>query len=259
MTFSLRVLASALFLLMSSPLLATPTENPDPWEGYNRRMFAFNERVDRYFFKPVAQGYRAITPQFLDDGVTNFLNNLSEPSTVLNAALQGKFRQSLADSGRFIVNSTLGLAGFLDVAQHLGLRRNEEDFGQTFAKWGLPAGPYVVPPFMTGMTIRDGVGMGSEAMFVLHSRNRALDIGWETELGLTTLKIVDTRADVIPMEESLPAGDRYVLLRDAYFQRRAFLINDGRVESDPFLDDDFGDDDAAQPAAPAAPADAGTE
>ncbi len=261
-TSSLRALAAVLLLSSTSPLLAATAPDPDPWQGFNRRMFAFNDRVDRYFLKPVARGYRAITPQFVDDGITNFLNNLSEPTTIVNAALQGKLRQSAADTGRFVMNTTVGLAGFIDVARHVGLRRNEEDFGQTFAKWGLPAGPYVVLPFLPGMTLRDGAGMGSEAVLVIVPRNRALEIGWEEELALTALKVVDTRADIIPMEETLPAGDRYILLRDAYFQRRAFLINDGAVTDDPFLDDDFGDDDedaAAADAAAAEPAPATPE
>lgn len=242
-TSSLRVLAAVLLLSSTSPLLAATAPDPDPWQGFNRRMFAFNDRVDRYFLKPVARGYRAITPQFVDDGITNFLNNLSEPTTIVNDVLQGKLRQSAADTGRFVMNTTVGLAGFIDVARHVGLRRNQEDFGQTFAKWGLPAGPYVVLPFLPGMTLRDGSGRGTEAVLIILPRNRALDVGWKEELALTVLGVVDTRADLIPMEETLPAGDRYILLRDAYFQRRAFLINDGAVTSDPFLDDDFGGDD----------------
>lgn len=242
----------ALAVLLSAPVpVALAADDRDPLESWNRGVFAFNDRVDRYFLKPLAKGYRAITPQAVDDGVTNFMSNLGEPSTALNAALQGKFKQSLADTGRFIFNTTFGLAGIFDVASSMELPRHEEDFGQTFAKWGAPAGPYVVVPFMTGMTLRDGAGMGTNAVFVLKWRNEPLDIGWETELGILALSIVDARADIIPMEESMTAGDRYRLLRDAYFQRREFLINDGAVTSDPFLDDDFDDDgdEAMEPGA----------
>lgn len=240
--------AAALALLLAGPVLAAEAKpdsyhdlkpNPDPWERFNRRVFAFNDKVDRHVLKPVAKGYRKITPQFLDDGITNLLNNLSEPVTIVNDALQGKLLQSVQDTGRFVVNSTVGLAGFFDVARHVNLPRHEEDFGQTFAKWGVPAGPYVVVPFFFGMTIRDGAGYGTEAVLISDLYNRALNFDWEEKAAILGLRIVDTRADLISMEDSLQVtGDRYVLLRDAWFQHRAFLINDGVVEDDPFLDDD---------------------
>lgn len=236
---------AALALLFSGTVVAAESSpNPDPWERFNRRVFAFNDRVDRYFLKPVAKGYRKITPQFLDDGITNILNNLNEPVTILNDALQGKVLQSVRDTGRFVVNSTVGLAGFFDVARHANLPRHEEDFGQTFAKWGVPAGPYVVVPFMFGMTIRDGAGYGTEALFLSELYENALNFGWEESTAVLAVRVVDTRADIIPMEDSLEVGDRYALLRDAWFQRRAFLINDGVVEEDPFLDDDASVDDS---------------
>lgn len=236
---------AALTLLFSGTVAAAESApNPDPWERFNRRVFAFNDKVDRYFLKPVAKGYRKITPQFLDDGITNILNNLNEPVTILNDALQGKVLQSVRDTGRFVVNSTVGLAGFFDVARHANLPRHEEDFGQTFAKWGVPAGPYVVVPFMFGMTIRDGAGYGTEALFLSELYENALNFGWEESTTVLAVRIVDTRADIIPMEDSLEVGDRYALLRDAWFQRRAFLINDGVVEEDPFLDDDASVDDS---------------
>jgi len=243
---------AALALLLGGPVLAaeaSPDPNPDPWERFNRRVFAFNDRVDRYFLKPVAKGYRKITPQFLDDGITNLLSNLSEPVTIVNDALQGKLLQSAQDTGRFVVNSTVGIAGFFDVARHANLPRHEEDFGQTFAKWGVPSGPYVVVPFFFGMTIRDGAGYGTEALFLSELYENALNFGWEESAAVLALRIVDTRADLISMEDSLQVtGDRYVLLRDAYFQHRAFLINDGVVEDDPFLDDDESmDEDAVEP------------
>lgn len=245
---------AALALLFSGTVAAAESApNPDPWERFNRRVFAFNDKVDRYFLKPVAKGYRKLTPQFLDDGITNILNNLNEPVTILNDALQGKLLQSVQDTGRFVVNSTVGLAGFFDVARHAKLPRHEEDFGQTFAKWGVPAGPYVVVPFMFGMTIRDGAGYGTEALFLSELYENTLNFGWEESTTVLAVRIVDTRADIIPMEDSLEIGDRYALLRDAWFQRRAFLINDGVVEEDPFLDDDESVDESTNEAAPAEP------
>lgn len=246
---------ATLALLFSGPVLANGTiPDPDPWESFNRRVFAFNDRLDRYVLKPVAKGYRKITPAFVDDGITNLLNNLNEPVTILNDALQGKFVQSLQDTGRFVVNSTVGVAGFFDVARHARMPRHEEDFGQTFAKWGVPAGPYVVVPFFFGMTIRDGAGYGTEAVYLSSLYEKTLDFGWQENAGVLGLRIVDTRADLIPLEDSLQmAGDRYALLRDAYFQRRAFLINDGAVEEDPFLDDDQSTDPPSTPDATVSP------
>lgn len=236
---------AALALLLSGTVMAAETTpNPDPWEGFNRHVFAFNDKVDRYFLKPVAKGYRKITPQFLDDGITNMLGNLKGPIVIVNDVLQGKLVQSAQDTGRLLVNSTVGVVGFFDVARHMKMPRHEEDFGQTFAKWGLPAGPYVVVPFMFGVTVRDGVGMGAAAQLIGEILENQLEFGWEENAAVLALDIVDTRADVIPMEESLEVqGDRYALIRDAYFQRRAFLVNDGVIEEDPFLDDASFDDE----------------
>ena len=234
-----------LFAGLAGPAFAAgSTPNPDPWEGFNRRVFAFNDKVDRYFLKPVAKGYRKITPQFLDDGITNMLGNLRGPVVIVNDVLQGKLVQSAQDTGRLLVNTTVGIVGFFDVARHMKMPRHEEDFGQTFAKWGLPAGPYVVVPFMFGVTIRDGVGIGAGALMIGEVLENQLEFGWEENAVILGLDIIDIRADVIPMEESLEVqGDRYTLVRDAYFQRRAFVTNDGLIEEDPFLDDDQSMDD----------------
>lgn len=234
-----------LFAGLAGPAFAAgSTPNPDPWEGFNRRVFAFNDKVDRYFLKPVAKGYRKITPQFLDDGITNMLGNLRGPIVIVNDVLQGKLVQSAQDTGRLLVNTTVGIVGFFDVARHMKMPRHEEDFGQTFAKWGLPAGPYVVVPFMFGVTIRDGVGIGAGALMIGEVLENQLEFGWEENAVILGLDIIDIRADVIPMEESLEVqGDRYTLVRDAYFQRRAFVTNDGVIEEDPFLDDASFDDE----------------
>ncbi len=244
-----------LFAGLAGPAFAAgSTPDPDPWEGFNRRVFAFNDKVDRYFLKPVAKGYRKITPQFLDDGITNMLGNLRGPIVIVNDVLQGKLVQSAQDTGRLLVNTTVGIVGFFDVARHMKMPRHEEDFGQTFAKWGLPAGPYVVVPFMFGVTIRDGVGIGAGALMVGEILENQLEFGWEENAVILGLDIIDIRADVIPMEESLEVqGDRYTLVRDAYFQRRAFVTNDGVIEEDPFLDESFDDEPGSEDPANEAP------
>ncbi|SEA34484.1 MlaA family lipoprotein [Microbulbifer marinus] len=204
----------------------------DPWEGYNRAMFRFNDTADRWVLKPVATSYRQITPIFLQYGISNFFDNMREVTNSLNSVLQGKWGQAGNDAGRFLVNTTVGVAGFFDVAQHIGLEEGDgEDFGQTLAVWGVPSGPYLVLPFLGPSTARDAPGRvvdiyTNPLTYVDHD---------PTLYALKLTDIIQTRASLLKVE-SLLQGDRYVLLRDAYMQRREFLINDGAEQ------DDFGDD-----------------
>ncbi|HEY8570801.1 MlaA family lipoprotein [Microbulbifer sp.] len=211
---------------------AQEPEDRDPWEGFNRAMFRFNDTADRWFLKPAATSYRQITPIFMQTGVSNFFSNLSEINNVLNDVLQWKWGQAGNDTGRFLVNSTVGLVGLFDVAQHMGLEPSDgEDFGQTLAVWGVPSGPYVVLPMLGPSTVRDFPGE------VVEWYTNPLSYVDENSVEYT-LKMVDVvqiRASLL-QAESLLQGDRYVLLRDAYLQRREFLINDGEQE------DDFGGD-----------------
>ena len=211
------------------------TEEPeerDPWEGFNRAMFRFNDTADRWFLKPAATSYRQITPIFMQTGVTNFFSNLHEINNIFNSVLQWKWGQVGNDSGRFLVNSTVGLAGLFDVARHMGLEPSDgEDFGQTLAVWGVPSGPYVVLPLMGPSSVRD-----APASVVEWYTNPITYINdGNTEAALKFLDLVQTRASFLKAE-ALLQGDRYVLMRDAYLQRREFLINDGATE------DDFGGD-----------------
>ena len=130
----------------------------DPWEGCNRRVFAFNDVLDRYALKPVARGYKAVTPEPVQTGVGNFFSNLGEVRTVLNSLLQGKFQRSGETTARLLFNSIFGLAGIFDVAEKMGLPQQDEDFGQTLGVWGVPAGPYLVIPFLGPSSLRDGTG-----------------------------------------------------------------------------------------------------
>ncbi|MBZ9568824.1 VacJ family lipoprotein [Modicisalibacter tunisiensis] len=209
--------------------------NPqDPWEGFNRKVFAFNQVLDRYAIKPAAQGYNFITPQPVQKGVGNFFSNLGEVSTILNSALQWKWANAGVASGRFLMNTTLGLAGFLDPATDFGLTEHEEDFGQTLAAWGIGEGPYVVLPLLGGRTLRHAGG---------------LPVDWYTDpvtyveedstrYGIRALDVINYRASVLD-EEALIQGDRYSFLRDTYLQRRRFEVNDGETGKDPFATDDF--------------------
>lgn len=213
--------------------------NPDPWEPFNRKVYVFNDYLDRYFLKPVAKGYQTVTPQFVEDGVHHMFSNVSEVGNILNGLLQAKFINTAESGGRLIVNSTIGLLGFFDVASKMGLQQHEEDFGQTLGYWGVGPGPYLVVPFLGPRTIRDGAGSiadaftdpVSEGIDHVPTRNEVLGV-----------RVIDTRAQLIKAEE-LVTGDRYIFIRDAYLQRRQFLINDGEVQ-DSFGDDDFSYDEA---------------
>lgn len=204
----------------------------DPWEGYNRAVYAFNDTVDRYVMKPVAKGYRAITPDPVEESISNLFSNLNELRNVLNDALQWKWGQAANDSGRFLVNSTVGVVGLFDVAKHLGLEKSDgEDFGQTLANWGMGQGPYLVLPFLGPSTLRDLGGLPADiyldpVVYIDHvpTRNTLRGSGFVVQ-----------RASLLEAEK-LASGDRYLFMRDAYLQRREYLINDGDVE------DDFGGD-----------------
>lgn len=206
--------------------------NPDPYEGFNRAMFSFNEKADKYVLKPVSKGYKFITPDPVERGIGRVFSNLGEIVTVGNDLLQGKFGQAANDTGRFLVNSTLGVAGIFDVATHVGLPKNEkEDFGQTLGVWGLGSGPYLVLPFLGPSTLRDAParlvdGYANPINFVDHVPTRNTIYGTE---------VVSGRAALLDAEE-LISGDKYVFLRDVYLQRRSYLVSDGELE------DSFGDD-----------------
>lgn len=207
--------------------------NPDPWEGFNRVMYRFNDTMDRYVLRPVAVGYKKVTPTPVRTGISNFFINLRSPIVMLNDLLQGKVKQAGKDTTRFVVNSTIGLAGFVDVARRMDLPANDEDFGQTLGKWGMGSGPYLVLPFIGPSSVRDGIGLGVDS--ASHPRRYVLDS--KVDWGLWAVDGINTRANLLDVE-GIVQGDKYLFIRDLYLQRRAFLVNDGQVE-DPFLDDDF--------------------
>jgi phospholipid-binding lipoprotein MlaA len=231
-------IATLSLILGILPHLAWAADPQDPWESVNRKIYTFNKTIDNCCFKPVAKGYRAITPQLVDDGITHFFANLKEPLVALNNGLQGKGLQSANDAGRFVVNTVSSL-GFADVAQKIGLEKHEEDFGQTFGKWGSPSGAYLMLPFLGSSSVRDALAKPFDT--AVNPRNFVNDNA--ANVGLFTLEIVDLRADVIPLEKIIE-GDEYVLLRDVYLQRRNFLVHDGQVK-DTFMDDDESSTDSS--------------
>jgi phospholipid-binding lipoprotein MlaA len=238
--------AALLALLVASALGCATTQAgdtlpggvEDPWEPMNRRIHAFNDRADALVLRPIAVGYRRVLPGPVRSGVSNFFNNLFYPITIVNQFLQGKVVDGVSDTGRFVVNTTLGIGGLLDPATRIGLPMNEEDFGQTFAVWGLGRGHYVVLPFMGPSTVGDSIGSGlGSLMYVPVWDATSATVSY----GASALYFVDLRASFLDAE-ALVTGDRYVFMRDVYLQRRAYLIADGELD-DPFLDDDWDDDD----------------
>jgi len=215
---------------------APEVTDDDPFESWNRKVFSFNDGIDRWFLRPVAKGYRTVTPAVVDKGVTNFFGNLGEVSNFANSLLQGKGESAVVAFGRFTFNTVFGLGGVFDVATSFDLPERDEDFGQTLGTWGVTSGPYLVLPFLGPSTPRHTTGFVTDG-FVLPSPWDAVESpDWYY---LRTLQIVDKRADLIPVERFI-SGDRYTFMRNAFLQRREFLVNDGKVINDPFAN---GDDD----------------
>jgi phospholipid-binding lipoprotein MlaA len=208
------------------PMVAQAADE-DPWEGVNRVIFRFNDTVDTYALKPLAQGYQYITPQFLEDGIHNMFNNIGDVRNFANNVLQAKPKAAGVDTARLLFNTTFGLAGFFDVGTKMGLQRNDEDFGQTLGYWGLPSGPYVVLPLLGPSNVRDGLAKYPDTYTSpYHYMNDipARNTMWGVD-------IVDTRASLLSAEK-LIRGDKYTFIRNAYMQNREFKVKDGKVKDD---------------------------
>lgn len=237
---ALVALAMLVMLAGCAGRVAVEDRHPDdPWEGFNRGVFAFNDTLDRAVLKPVARGYRWATPQPVQTGVGNFFSNLGEIRTTLNSLLQGKPGNAGRSTSRFLLNTTVGIAGLWDVATPMGITAEREDFGQTLGVWGVGEGPYLVLPLLGPSTVRDTGGLPLDMVTypVYYVEND------KVRYGLTALRIVDVRAGLLDQEE-LIQGDRYTFIRDAYLQRRRFEVSDGELGDDPFASDDFDFDEA---------------
>lgn len=207
----------------------------DPWEGWNRKVFAFNETLDAYVAKPVAKGYKAVVPKFIRRGVGNFFSNLGEVPTAANDLLQAKPGDAATATGRFLINSTIGVFGLIDVASMLDIEEHREDFGQTLAVWGVESGPYLVLPVFGPSNVRDGVSLYPD--YLMDPLTYA-DLSTEESYGVSALKLVHIRHKLLDSEE-IVQGDKYSFIRDIYLQNRIYQINDGVVEDD--FDADFDD------------------
>jgi len=196
----------------------------DPWESYNRKIHTFNQGFDKAIFRPVAKGYDYIMPDAPQRGVRNFFRNLNFPVTLLNSLLQGKMERAFTATGRFLMNSSIGLLGFFDVATKVGIPYYEEDFGQTLAVWGWKESRYLEMPFLGPYTVRDLLGRSFYGYFhPISYAAREHDNYWPLVIDLITL-----RAELLPLQADIDAAsDPYVLIRDVYLQRREFEIYDG--------------------------------
>jgi len=222
----------ALVLMLSTALglagCATGVDRDprDPLEPLNRAVHSFNnDLVDRAILEPLARGYRYITPAPVNQGVTNFFNNLLDIRSALNNLLQFKIGRAFSDVSRVAVNSTIGILGLMDVASNMNLPRYNEDFGQTLGVWGVGSGPYIVLPLFGPASGRDGIGLVVD--WFADPVNYLADDS--ARWGVRGLNVVDTRADLLSasrvMEEA--ALDPYAFIRDAYLQRRESLVYDG--------------------------------
>lgn len=222
---------AAILCLSGCASVNGPPDPQDPWERFNRAMYKFNNEFDKAVLAPAAKGYRYITPDPAEKGVNNFFSNLDDVLVVINDVLQFKPRQALSDTGRFLVNSTLGIAGLFDVATPIGLKKHDEDFGQTLGRWGLGPGPYLVLPFFGLSSVRDGIGLAADlSMYPLtHVDDR------EARAGLYILQTVSVRAGLLEAGNivSEAAYDPYIFLREMYLQRRQNLVYDGSPPANP--------------------------
>ncbi len=231
---SARALAMIAMLAFLSGCASTYNNPQDPYEGYNRAMYKFNDALDKAVIKPVAQGYDAVVPEPISWGISNFFSNLNEITVIINDLLQGKFQQAAHDAGRFGLNTTVGVLGIFDVAGHAGYKKNNEDFGQTLGVWGAEPGAYVVLPLFGPRTVRDSFGLVGD-MFtdpVMYVE------GDDARLALAGTRLIDTRARLLKAGKVLDEAtdDEYSYVRDAYLQRRQYLVYDGNP---PEGEDDF--------------------
>lgn len=234
------ILTTALLGLLLGGCASVENRNPDdPLEPMNRAVFKFNDTLDQAILKPVATGYKAVTPEFARQSVSNVFNNVGGVWSTLNAGFQLKGEKFLQGFFRVCTNTIFGIGGLFDVATALGLPDPQEDFGQTLGYWGVKPGPYIVLPFLGPANVRDGVGRVADAY---GNPVSYLDSD-KAKYGLLTLDVINTRASLLDVEAAAEHSmfDKYIFFKDAYMQRRQSLVYDGNPPSDP--DFEFDDDE----------------
>ncbi|HEY2401885.1 MAG TPA: VacJ family lipoprotein [Steroidobacteraceae bacterium] len=236
----------------------------DPWERLNRTTFKVNMAIDHAVARPVARGYQKVVPSPVRTSVSNFMDNLFYPVTMVNDLLQLKFKGFGEDTGRFLLNTTVGIGGLFDPATKVGLEKHEEDLGQTFGYWGAKPGPYFMIPILGPSDVRDGIGKVGDGFLspLSYVKNNYV------RYGVYGLYIVDTRYRLLPQDHLLDESyDPYTFLKNAYLQRRQYLVTDGKLsdedrkkqeqqqldEEKRILEESGGDDTSTPPATPPQP------
>lgn len=208
----------------------------DPWEGWNRDVHDFNKDFDDTILKPLAKGYQDVTPNPVDESITNIFSNINDIGVTINDFLQFKFVQGGMDASRFLVNTTVGLVGIFDVAKLIDLPKHDEDFGQTLGVWGVPSGNYMVLPFIGGSSPRDALGLLGDALF-----NPLTYVSFfggfaanAASAAATGVDVTDSRSDLMQSEKIIDEAsvDRYDFVKNAYIQRRDYLVYDGNPPED---------------------------
>ncbi len=231
------VVARVCGVIVALALAGCASTNPkDPFEGFNRAMFSFNDAVDQAALKPAAEAYSEM-PTFIQTGISNFFGNLGDVWTAVNNLLQGKFADGMSDVMRVAFNSTFGLGGLLDIGSEAGLAKHREDFGQTLGTWGVGSGPYVVLPLLGSSTLRDTAVLPVDFQGDAWAYVKPVDV---RNVG-AVVRVVDQRAALLGastlIEEA--ALDRYVFVRDAYLQRRESIIRDGESPETSYEDEEY--------------------
>lgn len=256
MTTRLLLTLSIVLLSQLTPLaLRAEDEIDDPYESVNRNIFWFNDKVDVNLLEPIASGYDEVTPTVVRTGVHNFFANLRYPMYLLSDVVQLKFTQAAEHTGRFLINTTIGLFGLIDVAEHVGLEDHREDFGIALAYHGVPPGPYIVLPFLGPSNVRDAFGtlvdFAVDPIVIFGFSN--VDAGTRDKITypLSTLRFIDLRAGLLEAVEAAKSSsvDYYLFMQSAYYQHRKGVLYDGNVpdqELDDLEDDPFGDKEDPQ-------------
>jgi phospholipid-binding lipoprotein MlaA len=241
----MKKLKAILLIAVLCGLSGCATTNKDPLEGINRGIYKFNDVADKYAMKPVAKAYKAVAPEPVRTGISNFFSNLGTLTTIVNDLLQLKFAQAFSDAGRFVINSTFGIAGFIDVASKDNIPKHNEDFGQTLGYWGVGSGAYLVLPILGPSSVRDTTGLvvdvsTSDPITYLHNIGEI-----RTYNQIRAVQLVDRRTQLLDAKDLVDDAsiDPYAFMRDAYLQRRASMVQDGLVPADLLQDDGFEPDD----------------
>jgi phospholipid-binding lipoprotein MlaA len=251
--------AAALVLLVLTLGLAgcatLPNGKPDPrdrFERFNRSVYRFNVTLDHAILRPVTRLYVKVTPRPVRIGVNNFMTNLGYPVTIVNSFLQGKVTDSVTDTARLLVNTTIGIGGLFDPASDMGLDRHQQDFGQTMGRWGMHSGPYLMLPFLGPSTVRDAFGLVPDYL-LLHEIEtiQLINNNQYIEWSLFAVNTVNRRSHLLDEDAILDRTyDPYAFLRSAYLQRREYLIKDGVMSPEEEFPDTDTDSGEAAPAAP---------